>query len=115
MTIVVTVILAVIIAGFWFIAFRWLKTPYYRVDQKKMIATLEMVLTGQATENQWFTVFGIPSRHSLELEAIRQRCIEIEEAHYIGRNSSPHLFSAAGLKQLELILAELRTYALDEP
>ena len=114
MTILITVILAVIIAGFWFVAFRWLKTPYYRVDQKKMIATLEMVLTGQATENQWFTVFGIPARHYPELEEVRQRCLEIEEAHYIGRNSSPHLFTATGLAELKKILAELKSRTINE-
>lgn len=114
MTIIITVLLALLIAAFWFVAFRWLKTPYYRVDQNKMIATLEMVLTGQATENQWFTVFGIPVRHSLDLEAIRQRCLEIEEAHYIGRNSSPHLFTAVGLGELKKILAELKSQTFIE-
>ena len=113
-TIIVTALLALFIAGFWFVAFRWLKTPYYRVDQKKMIATLEMVLTGQATENQWFTVFGIPARHYPALEAIRQRCLDIEEAHYIGRNSSPYLFTAVGLSELQKILAELKSQTFIE-
>lgn len=108
-TILVTAVLASVIAAFWFIAFRWLKTPYYRVDQQKMITTLEMVLTGQATENQWFTVFGMPVRHSMALEEIRQRCLEIEESHYKGRNSSQHLFSAVGLDELKKILAELKS------
>jgi len=114
MTIVFTILLASILVIFWFAAFRWLKTPYYRVDQNKMIKTLEMVLTGQATENQWFTVFGIPMRHSLELEDIRQRCLEIEEKHYIGRNSSPHLFNATGLGKLKNILAELKSQTFIE-
>ncbi len=97
----VTVILSVgilcLLAGIFF----WVKTPYYRVDSSRMLKVVEMVLTGQATDNDWHMTFGMTIRHSPELEEIRQQCMVIEEEHFIGESGSNYLFSSEGLKALK--------------
>jgi hypothetical protein len=84
------------------------KTPYYRVDIDRIIHLLEMVLTGQATDNDWQMTVGMTIRHQPELEALRQKCLEIEEKYYIGDAKPPYLFSAKGLAELEKLLLKLK-------
>ncbi len=88
--------------------FRWVKTPYYRVDAKRMIHVLEMALTGQATENDWHMTFGMTIRHSPELEGVRQQCLVIEEKHFIGSQKPPYLFTRLGLDELQEVLKNLK-------
>ncbi len=88
--------------------FKWVKTPYYRVDAKRMIRVLEMVLTGQATENDWHMTFGMTIRHSPVLEDVRQQCIIIEEEHFIGNQKPPYLFTRLGLDALQDVLNSLK-------
>lgn len=109
MTTVMTLVFTFIIIAGLFYLFVKLKTPYYRVDQARMVHVLEMVLTGQATDNDWQMTFGMVIRHSPALEALRQQCIDIEEGHYIGNQRPPYLFSEEGLTQLDAILQELKT------
>ena len=94
-TIFFTLIFTFLIVSILFYIFSRLKTPYYRVDKTRIIDVLEMVLTGQATDNDWQMTFGIVIRHSLELEAIRLQCVDIEEECYIG-NQRPSLFVFRG-------------------
>ena len=108
MTIALTVLFSILILFALFLVLSKIKTPYYRVDQQQMIHVLEMVLTGQATDNNWQMTFGMVIRHSPELEALRQQCLDIEEGCYIGNQTSPHLFSEQGLAQLSDVLAELK-------
>lgn len=105
---IATLVLALCIISVLFLLFYRLKTPYYRVDKVKMVRVLEMTLTGQATDNDWQMVFGMTIRHSPSLEAIRQQCLDVEEAYYIGDQKPPYLFSGEGLEQLKAILAELK-------
>jgi hypothetical protein len=109
MTIALTIFFSVLILFVLFLVLSKIKTPYYRVDQQQMIHVLEMVLTGQATDNNWQMTFGMVIRHSPELETIRQQCLDIEEVCYIGNQTSLHLFSEQGLAQLRIVLAELKT------
>ena len=73
-----------------------------------MIQVLEMVLTGQATENDWRITFGLTVRHDPELEAVRQVCSEIEQQHFIENNTSDYLFSRQGLEELKQQLLKLK-------
>ncbi|MFT7388969.1 MAG: hypothetical protein ACI8VC_002231 [Candidatus Endobugula sp.] len=109
MTVLITLLLSVLILLVLFFVFASVKTPYYRTDQQRMIQVLEMVLTGQATANNWYVTFGMAIRHSPELEAVRQRCIDVEEHHYIGEQHPPYLFAPSGLQQLHEILSDLKT------
>ena len=104
----ITVLLTLLVAGVLLGVFRWVKTPYYRVTPERMIHVLEMVLTGQATENDWQITFGMTIRHNQELELLRQKCIEIEEKYYIDSSNSAYLFSSDGLIQLKAILKTLK-------
>lgn len=108
MTIFFTLIFTFLIVSAFFYAFLRLKTPYYRVDKARIIRVLEMVLTGQATDNDWQMTFGMVIRHSLELEAIRLQCVDIEEECYIGNQRPPYLFSEEGLHQLQCVLRDVR-------
>lgn len=109
MTIVFTLFFTFIIVSVLFYAFTRVKTPYYRVDQARMVHVLEMVLTGQATDNDWQMTFGMVVRHSPELEVIRLQCVDIEEECYIGNQRPPYLFSSDGLEQLQHILGDLKS------
>jgi hypothetical protein len=104
----VTLLLSLLIASALFFLFRWVKTPYYRVDRQRMIDILEMVLTGQATENDWRLTFGMSIRHQPVLEPLRQQCLDIEEKYFIGESKPPYLFSKEGLTELEKVLALLK-------
>jgi hypothetical protein len=112
MTIVATLLLSVLILFFLFLVLAKIKTPYYRIDLQQMIHVIEMVLTGQATDNNWQMTFGMTIRHAPELEIVRQRCLVIEEAHFMGNHTLPYLFSEQGLSQLRDVLAELRVLQL---
>ncbi|MGS2718464.1 hypothetical protein ACVBE9_09845 [Eionea flava] len=108
LTVIATVVLSVcIVAAIGYLFFR-LKTPYYRVDRARMVRVLEMVLTGQATDNNWYMTFGMTIRHSPALECIRQQCVDVEEHYYIGEQQPPYLFSLQGREQLRVILDELK-------
>lgn len=106
--VVVTVALTLLIAAVLFCVFRWVKTPYYRVDAARMIHVLELVLTGQATDNDWQMTFSMTIRHYPDLEAIRQQCVAIEEQHYTGDSKPPYLFSKTGLTELTDIIERLK-------
>jgi len=109
MTVVITVFLAALITALLFGLFLWVKTPFYRVDKPRMIKVLEMVLTGQATENDWRMVFDITIRHNPALEVLRQQALDIEEQQFIGLSgSSEYLFSKQGLRELEILLQTLK-------
>lgn len=108
LTVIATMVLSIgIVAAIGYLFFR-LKTPYYRVDRQRMINVLEMVLTGQATDNNWHMTFGMTIRHSPTLERIRQQCVDIEDDFYIGDQQPPYLFSMQGREQLRDILEELK-------
>ena len=104
---VITVVLSIGIICLLLATFVWVKTPYYRVDGERMLKVLEMILTGQATDNDWHTTFGMTIRHSPELEDIRQQCIDIEDRHFVGESTSSYLFSGEGLRALKEIRDEL--------
>lgn len=109
MTLFITLLLSIGIICVLFYLFSRLNTPYYRVDEKRMIHVLEMVLTGQATDNDWQMTFGMVIRHSPTLEAIRCECVVIEDDCYIGTQRPPYLFSSEGLVKLKPILQALKT------
>ncbi|MGH1485350.1 MAG: hypothetical protein ACRBCI_03965 [Cellvibrionaceae bacterium] len=107
--ILVTLVLTLVLGGVLFALFRWVKVPYYRVDTERMIHVLEMVLTGQATENDWNMTFGMVIRHQPDLEEVRQTCVLIEEKYYSGNTKPPYLFSPKGLAELESVLQQLKS------
>lgn len=103
-TVVLTMVIFLVIAGLLL----WAKKPNYRLKTENIIALLELVLEGRATDNDWRLFSAIPLRHDPYLDEVRDRCLEIEEREYQSGGQTPYLFSARGLEELAEILEELR-------
>ena len=85
------------------------RTPYYRLERANVITLLTMVCRGEASVSDWSVFTAVPIPHDEYLEAIRQRCIDIEEREYTGDAHPPFLFSPKGIAEIEAILKELQT------
>lgn len=110
-TIAVTLLSSVII----FAAVLWVlmrvKTPMYRLQKENVISFLELVVSGQATESDWSVFTSISIRNNEELEAIRLRCLELEETEYIGhtgKERADYLLTRKGIAELEELLNTLK-------
>lgn len=102
-TLILTIVIFLLVLG----TLMWVRTPRYRIERHNVITLLEMVLTGQATENDWQVFAAVPLRHDAALNTIRERCMEIEEHEYMV-NNPPFLFSQKGLSELRNVLLELK-------
>jgi len=80
--------------------------PIYRLERDNVIQLLELVVSGQASVNDWEVFVSYPIRHDLRLADIQERCMAVAESHYLGRGG--RLFTAEGIEQLDKILAELK-------
>lgn len=105
----ITFVLTLVFVFLLFGLFYYLKRPYYRIDKQQMVHVLQLVVVGEASENDWNMTFGLVIRHSPELESIRQRCITIEEKWYIGHRKPPYLFAPQGLIELKQVLEDLKS------
>lgn len=103
-----TLVLTILIFIGILVVLMWVRTPRYRIQRHNVIALLELVLNGQASENDWRVFAAIPLRHNPELDEIRERCMDIEEREYIGPGRSGLLFSQQGLDELREILQNLK-------
>ncbi len=103
-TLVLTILIFIVVL----VALVWVRTPRYRIEPHNVIALLELVLNGQASENDWRVFAAIPLRHNPELEEIRERCMDIEEREYIGPGRNGFLFTQDGLNELREILLTLK-------
>lgn len=103
-TLVLTVVIFVIVL----VLLLWVRTPRYRIERSNVVALLQLVVEGRASENDWRVFVAVPLRHDLQLEAIRERCMDIEEREYIGPSRSGYLFSSRGLAELQEILLDLQ-------
>jgi len=108
----ITVLLAffIISASLWLASFR--HAPKYHTEQADFACLLNYVLSGQATYEQWSAVMHIPVRHDPDLEALRQRCIAIENRCLTGKPAElgkpEAMFSSQGLALIEEELSRLR-------
>ena len=103
-TLVLTILIFIVIL----VVLMWVRTPRYRIQRHNVIALLELVLNGQASENDWRVFAAVPLRHNPELDEIRERCMDIEEREYIGPSRSGLLFSQQGLEELRELLQNLK-------
>ena len=108
-----TLLLTFIVVSIAMWVFLRLGAPVYRLDKNNVITLLELVLAGNATENDWHVFMGIPLRHCEFLQAIQQRCSDLSETEYIGE-ASVTLFTEKGTQALKIILEELRQKDLDK-
>ena len=90
-----------------FVFIALLKRPIYRVNRQNVITLLELVISGQATEDDWSVFTEMPIRYDDELEAVRQRCRAVSERHT--QFSNPKLnFSESELREISEILESLK-------
>lgn len=111
---IATVLLAIVVFALVIGLMLWARRPSYRIQRSNVIALLELVLSGQATDNDWRVFSCVPLSHDPELARIRQQCLEIEEREYLGARPPGFLFREQGLEELEEILDQLRTASLEE-
>ena len=88
-------------------------TPVYRLEASNLISLFELVLAGEATDNDWHVFIGIPLRHDPFLRRIQRRCELLTETEYLGAGGA-YLFSPRGLRELESMLRELKAKGVDE-
>jgi hypothetical protein len=91
----------------------WGKTPHYLMTQADVIALLQKVLVGQASENEWAIFLSSSFRHCPALESIRDVCAEIDEKEYLGHSRSGFLLSKSGLTQLRTVLQQIETLDIE--
>lgn len=84
-----------------------LKTPHYRVSEKEYIRLLTLVVSGQATENDWQVGMAMPVRNNPVLEEIRERCLAIAEDTELASPRRGFLFNESGIQAFSRILDEL--------
>ncbi|MBB6522749.1 hypothetical protein [Pseudoteredinibacter isoporae] len=108
MEFLILIVLSTVILASVIVVLSLVKTPHYRLDALSVENFLLLVINGQATENDWSVFTSVPIRHNPELEAIRLRCVELEEHYYLGQTRSGHLLSQAGIQVIEQLLQELR-------
>lgn len=109
MILLVSMIFSVLICGAVIGVLLWVKTPHYRVDHQQVIRLLEWMILGQASENDWRVFCDYPIRHNEQLESVRQQCLHIDEASFIGSTRSEYLLNQEGLAQLRDLLDTLNT------
>ncbi|PCH50507.1 MAG: hypothetical protein COC20_06600 [Cellvibrionales bacterium] len=97
--------LGVVVIAMW--VFIRVGTPVYRIERDNIITLLELVLSGAATENDWYVFIGIPLRHNSELRDVQKRCEELTETEFTGIQGDK-LFTAKGLAELERLLVSLK-------
>lgn len=85
----------------------WVKHPHYLMTKADVIALLQNVLVGQASENDWAIFLSSSFRHCPDLETIRNDCSAIDEREYLGQTRSGFLFTDKGLQELKRVLARV--------
>jgi hypothetical protein len=86
----------------------YLRRPSYRIDVHNVVRLLASVERGDARYQDWLVFTAMPIRYDPALEAIRLRCLAIEERHLLG-DQGAHLFDTEGRAQLRALLSELDT------
>ena len=104
MIFVVTLFIFLIVIG----VLLWVKHPHYQMTKADVIALLQNVLVGQASENDWAIFLSSSFRHAPQLEVIRDECAAIDEREYIGQSRSGFLFTDAGLEELKRVLVRVQ-------
>ncbi len=108
MTIAISILLALVVSLAVMGVLLTVKTPHYRANASSVSTLLEWVLLGQASENQWRIFCEIPIRHCSELEDIRQRCVAIDDAHFVGECRRGCMLDKEGQLALQDVLKDVK-------
>ncbi len=108
MQLFLTLILALVIFVGLFAMFLGNKEPVYRLQRENLICLFEMLLKGEASEDDWNVFIEMPIRHDESLEEIRAFCIEIT-----GEKIKPGIdgltLTEAGRVEIERLLVSLKS------
>ncbi len=77
----------------------------YRLEKENVVELLSLVLSGNATTNDWEVFLGLPIRHNAILENIRLRCQVINKVE--GMDYPGDLLTEKGVKKIQKLLIEL--------
>jgi len=95
------------------------RSPTYRPSRAEVLELLQGVLHGATTREQWDLFVGLPMHHDPELEAIRHRCLVLQEGddeeRPAGEGLDGYLFDRAGRGRLAAIIDELQRLIDKEP
>lgn len=95
------------------------RSPTYRPSRQDIQRLLLGVLEGSTTREQWDLFVGLPIHHDPELEAIRHRCVALQEGDddlpAAGEGLDGYLFDRAGRERLAAIIADLKQLIAREP
>lgn len=107
MELLITLLLSFFLFAVLFSLFYRLKKPIYQLGKENLISLFEMLLSGQASEDDWNVFLEIPIRHDPFLESFRARCIGLGEGEV--RASSEGVFlTERAKKEIESMIRELR-------
>ena len=107
MELLITVLLSFLIFVGLFVLFYRLKKPIYQLSKENLISLFELLLSGQASEDDWHVFLEIPIRHDPFLEDIRAQCINLAEGEVLSSFKGV-LLSAKATREVERMLRELR-------
>ncbi|ANG64478.1 hypothetical protein A8C75_19720 [Marinobacterium aestuarii] len=95
------------------------RAPTYRPSRAEILALLQGVLEGTTTWQRWDLYVGMPMRHDPELEAIRLRCLVLQEGDdnepAAGEGIDGYLFDRAGRERLRSIVDDLTDLIAKDP
>lgn len=95
------------------------RAPVYRPAREYVLALMQGVIAGDPLEDKWSLFIGLPMVHDPELEAIRQRCYEIELAAEEGAEVrfgvGRYRYNRAGMDLLEEALRDLQQLIASTP
>lgn len=112
MTFLLTLLLTFCLVMLALVLFWKFGSPVYRVKRENIVALLELVVSGQATESDWEVFCAVPVRHDPDLARIQKMCMAIAEREYLGGQGM--LFTRAGTEELFLLLQSLKA-DIDKP
>lgn len=119
MDLVVTVLLTAIILGLLIWVLSRSAMSRYRTTRRKTLLMLEGVVAGRTPEAAWELFVSHPIAYDEELEAIRRRCVRLQEGdeEVLPARSGlgNHIFNREGREQVACIAEDLRALIASEP
>ncbi len=95
------------------------RSPMYRPSRPEVLELLQGVVEGSTSRERWDLFIGLPMHHDPELEAIRRRCLALQEGdddeYAAGEGLDGYLFDRDGRERMARIVADLRHLIDREP
>jgi uncharacterized membrane protein YgaE (UPF0421/DUF939 family) len=92
-----------------FVFLNWRTAKTYKPTKAEVLEILDAVLAGRVTYLQWDTFICVPIRHDPGLEAVRLRCVAMEDEPTLFANDHKEWpgFSTLGLLRIREMRNEL--------